>query len=591
MPDNPTGRATPSTNKGGARRSNVLGTPVTNNVSLPNSTNLAARLAATTGLVKNTNKAKLFLEQRSLIALENNFGMDTLANLLISTSFEARIPDQVIHVMRAVAFLMVGKFQNIFAEEMAIVVTEKLLSASESITKQLEREHEFLAASTASQAKNTQQLSDLAATIKNISQNLTSTSQILTTSTDNIAKSAADIQPVIQTLTSPTEHMSSIVELAKTLAKAVDDLKNNPLSLSQPQQSPQGTQPSYASIVGTNTQLASTSQAFDPEIPEYVTRIENRLRIQERQAFITFDNEAADSPKERNGSAAYALRSKINEWIRSMDQETNQVTSTSRQPIKALQFTERIAMLLEFNSKEHTDRFQTYCKDRELLTRICSTAKVQARTCRVVFKFVTCDGSFLPENKEHLRTLESEHNLEEGSIITASWIKKPERHAPNQKTANVKVFCASPVVANHLLRERIFVSNSRIVVIKDTQEPIRCNKCQEYGHICERCENTERCVNCARPHSTNECNYPNNPHCVSCGTSSKHASSDKGSCPQFAKHASSIDARLPENAMPYFPVLGQPNTFILAAKNTHVPTVNYSNRPRPNPNSSNHQPQ
>ena len=241
MPDNPTGRATPSTNKGGARRSNVSGTPVTNNVSLPNSTNLAARLAATTGLVKNANEAKLFLEQRSLIALENNFGMDTLANLLISTSFEARILDHVIHVMRAVAFLMVGEFQNIFAEEMAVVVTEKLLSASESITKQLEHEREFLAASTASQAKNTQQLSDLATTIKNISQNLTSTSQILTTSTDNIAKSAADIQPVIQTLTSPTEHMSSIVESAKTLAKAVDDLKNNPLSLSQPQQSPQGT--------------------------------------------------------------------------------------------------------------------------------------------------------------------------------------------------------------------------------------------------------------------------------------------------------------------------------------------------------------
>ena len=121
------------------------------------------------------------------------------------------------------------------------MVTEKLLSASERITKQLECEHEFLAASAASQAKNTQQLSDLAATIKNISQNLTTTSQKLTTSTDNIAKSATDIQLVIQTLTSPTEHMSSIVESAKMLAKAVDELKNNPLSLSQPQQSPQGT--------------------------------------------------------------------------------------------------------------------------------------------------------------------------------------------------------------------------------------------------------------------------------------------------------------------------------------------------------------
>ena len=156
---------------------------------------------------------------------------------------------------------------------------------------------------------------------------------------------------------------------------------------------------------------------------------------------------------------------------------------------------------------------------------------------------------------------------------------------------NVKVFCASPIVANHLLMERIFISNSRVVVTKDTQEPIRCNKCQEYGHIRKQCENAEWCSNCARPHPTTECNYPNDPHCVSCGTSSKHASSDKGSCPQFAKHASSINACLPENAMPYFPILGQPNTFVLAAKNTHVPTANYSNCPRPIPNTLNPPPQ
>ena len=244
-------------------------------------------------------------------------------------------------------------------------------------------------------------------------------------------------------------------------------------------------------------------------------------------------------------------------------------------------------MLLEFDLKSHTDHFQTYCKDKELLTCICSTTKIQAQTCRVVFKFMPCNGSFSPGNKDHLRTLESEHNLEEGSIIAALWIKKPEHQAPNQKTANVKVFCTSPIVANHLLMERIFISNSRVVITKDTQEPIRCNKCQEYGHICKQCKNAEQCSNCARPHPTTECNYPNDPHCVSCSTSSKHASSDKGSCPQFAKHTSSIDACLPKNAMPYFLILGQPNTFVLAAKNTHVPTTNYSNRPHPIPNTLN----
>ena len=58
--------------------------------------------------------------------------------------------------------------------------------------------------------------------------------------------------------------------------------------------------------------------------------------------------------------------------------------------------------------------------------RICSTVKIQAHTYCIVFKFVPCDGSFLPENKDCLRMLESEHNLKEGSIVGASWIKKPE---------------------------------------------------------------------------------------------------------------------------------------------------------------------
>ena len=143
MPDDTTGRATLSSNWGGTQHNNMPSTPITNNVGLPNSTDLIARLAATTGPVKNTNEAKLFLEQRSLIALENNYGMATLANLLILTSFKAKIPEHVINVIRAVAFLMVSEFHNTFAEYMAIVVAEKLLIASEQVTKQFECKCEF----------------------------------------------------------------------------------------------------------------------------------------------------------------------------------------------------------------------------------------------------------------------------------------------------------------------------------------------------------------------------------------------------------------------------------------------------------------
>ena len=163
------------------------------------------------------------------------------------------------------------------------------------------------------------------------------------------------------------------------------------------------------------------------DVPDYVVRIENKLHIQERQVYIAFDDSVEDSPKERGGPAAYALRGKLNEWIRTLDQETNQVMSQNGQPIKALQFTECSAMLLEFESKEYADHFRAYCAEKNLLTRICSTAKIQTRLYRLVLKFVPCDGSFSPEDTSQLRAIETEHKLEEGTILATSWIKKPER--------------------------------------------------------------------------------------------------------------------------------------------------------------------
>ena len=109
------GKPTTLTTNGGTWHSNMSSTLVTNSARLLNNTDLVAKLAASTCLVKNANYAKLFLEQRSSIALENNYSIETLANLLISMSFKARVPDHVASIMHVVSFLMVGKTQNIFA--------------------------------------------------------------------------------------------------------------------------------------------------------------------------------------------------------------------------------------------------------------------------------------------------------------------------------------------------------------------------------------------------------------------------------------------------------------------------------------------
>ena len=103
------------------------------------------------------------------------------------------------------------------------------------------------------------------------------------------------------------------------------------------------------------------------------------------------------------------------------------------------------------------------------------------------------------------------------------------------------------------------------------QEPIRCNKCQEYWHIRGDCPKEEHCANCTNPHPTSSCTYPNEHHCISCGSTLNHTSSDRGKCSQFTQCTTALDVWSPKNSLPYFPVLGSTWTFVLAAKNMQAP--------------------
>ena len=110
-----------------------------------------------------------------MIALENNYSIETLANLLISMSLKARVPDHVASIMHVVSFLIIGKTQNTFAEELAATVVEKLLSATVRITKQIDHEQEFLTVSAANQAEQTQKLTELTNSFTIVSKTLTTT--------------------------------------------------------------------------------------------------------------------------------------------------------------------------------------------------------------------------------------------------------------------------------------------------------------------------------------------------------------------------------------------------------------------------------
>ena len=190
-----------------------------------------------------------------------------------------------------------------------------------------------------------------------------------------------------------------------------------------------------------------------------------------------------------------------------------------------VQFSKHNGLLIECDSNATATQVRSYCVEENLLTKISTSAKLQSRTYRLVLKFVPCNSTFNPDDTDQLQALEMSHGLAEGSISSATWIKKPELRAPNQKVANVKITCSSPLTTNHLLLKRVFIANTRVVIVKDTQETTHCNKCQIHGHICAKCNNQEQCATCTGPHPSLACPNPNIHQCVSCSDSSSHASS------------------------------------------------------------------
>jgi hypothetical protein len=144
----------------------------------------------------------------------------------------------------------------------------------------------------------------------------------------------------------------------------------------------------------------------------------------------------------------------------------------------------RPSLLLEFDLAKSKEQFVVMIEKNDFLLRELSPkARIHPQAYTVIFRFVPCDRSFDLSNDKHLCDIEEENDLQAGSIAAASWCKHPDRRSLGQTMATLKVACANPNAANRLLTGHIRVNDHLVTVRKDIHIPIRCVKCQEYGHI------------------------------------------------------------------------------------------------------------
>ena len=462
--------------------------------------------------MSSTKDARSWLENKGwLLNSEDNTNFK-LADILFSASLAFKLPADACTAIRSVAFLLRAHADKTLSTTVSDLIIDKMID----------------------------KFSELLSRLNN---SITATKMFLDAAAQKQAMGLLSLQ----------ESVKQQEGLAKSLATSAEKLNcsPNPLGLDDaawPRLA--ANPPSSAPSSPTGGQAPRSNIMANPKVAQRVALAAKQLLI---------DYGPIDAGEEQYPStieAQRSLRQKFNGWIDSLNasdggDDPPPPPAPSR-AIRSVAIFDRPSILLEFNSPESKLMFTDLCNDNpQLLLEVGHKARIRPRAYSVIFRFVPCNGGFNPSDSTHLRNIERDNDLPNRSIISASWCKRPDRHAPNQATATLKVACSTPDSANQLLTGRIRVEDHLVDVRKDIRIPVRCVKCQGYGHIQDSCIGTERCANCASEfHIADTCDRA--PACVSCGPDSRHPSTSPA-CPTFVSKCNALDGRFPENSMPYFP--------------------------------------
>ena len=497
---------------------------------------LEAQIIASPSPVSSATDARSWLESKGwILNSEANSGLK-LADILFSASLSFKLPADASSAIRAVAFLLRAHADELLSTTVADAIIDKTID------------------------KLNGPLDKLNDTINVTKEFLEATSQ----------KQAAELLSLQESL---ILHSSSVKSLAEVADKATHN--NNPRGLPDS---------AWPQLVGANHVAHRQSSAILPLVQgseRYGPKVAQRVALATKQLMLDYGPlDEGEEPCPKTIKAQRELCQLFNGWIdkgNSSDVTDGQPPNGPTRAVRSVSIFDRPSILLEFDTADSKIQFVDMInKNPALLAELNPRTRIRPRTYSVIFCFVPCNGPFDPNADEHLRNIENDNDLPANSIVAASWCKRPDRRSPSQTTATLKVACTNPDIANHLLTGRIRVEDHLVTVRKDIRIPLRCVKCQEYGHTQDACIGVEKCANCASEfHQSANCDRP--PACVSCGPSSQHPSTSS-TCPTFMQKCDALDLRFPENSMPYFP---STETWTWAAAPANPPPPSTSLPPPP----------
>ena len=301
---------------------------------------------------------------------------------------------------------------------------------------------------------------------------------------------------------------------------------------------------SYSQVAASAPTMLAPTPA--PPISLDRVRLLNREEIKKRQVLIDFNR---TQELQLENMTETVLARKANDAIK-----TAWAIIPDPKPeipkIKAAILMRNGGLLLELNSNEAAEWLRNGTNRENFLNNIGSGACIKDRTYQVIVSFVPT--SFKPDDADSLRAYETINDLQPDTVLKAEWIKPVTERREGQRVATARFYHKDAKSANVILSKGAFILGRKVLPKKPRKEPIRCLKCQLFGHEGRHCTSPNaRCAKCARTHDTDQCLTPPRTF-FCCNCEGRHASYDRD-CPTFLEKCAQQDERCPENNLAFYP--------------------------------------